>query len=396
MKTKQSISYYILLTTFFLFSNLKSQSPFGGFIKFDGIDDVLSVSASSLFPTNSDFTIEFWYRSCEDTLLSHQAILGNSNNIELNMFPGSTKTHYQLCAVDVNNTWVCNQDHQYSSDLKWHHFAATYNNHQEYFNFFYDGIDGTLSSWNNYDFSANGPLYIGRSGYQSWIYNNFNGFMDELRISNVIRYTSDFITDSNEFISDVNTTGLWHFNESNYTNHIRDYSGNNNHLSATGNPVIFNEDSLITQVGNTLVAPSYFDSYQWVDCKQEQVLIAGATSQSYTPLTNGNYAVVVNDSLCPLTISSSCFTFNLSGMEEVNRDFIYDVFPNPTNGFFNVETKITGKVKIEVINPLGCVIYATQTKNKLTTLDLSIHKSGVYTIKVFNDKHLCVKKVIKK
>jgi len=42
---------------------------------------------------------------------------------------------------------------------------------------------------------------------------SFDGFMDELRISSVVRYTANFTPGSTPFVSDANTAGLYHFDE---------------------------------------------------------------------------------------------------------------------------------------------------------------------------------------
>jgi len=44
-------------------------------------------------------------------------------------------------------------------------------------------------------------------------YPSFNGQIDELRISNSIRYSSNFIPSTSEFVTDANTAALFHFNE---------------------------------------------------------------------------------------------------------------------------------------------------------------------------------------
>ena len=53
-----------------------AQQPFDGFIKFDGVDDQLSIQATSALPYNGDFTIEFWFKTCTDTVSLPQNIFG--------------------------------------------------------------------------------------------------------------------------------------------------------------------------------------------------------------------------------------------------------------------------------------------------------------------------------
>ncbi len=52
--------------------------------------------------------------------------------------------------------------------------------------------------------------YIGASPGQ---YLSYSGFLDELRISNVVRYTGAFTPPTAPFVPDANTVGLYHFDE---------------------------------------------------------------------------------------------------------------------------------------------------------------------------------------
>jgi hypothetical protein len=60
------------------------------------------------------------------------------------------------------------------------------------------GMGATTNNW------------LGRSQYAADAY--FNGAIDELRISNTVRYTANF-TPANTFADDVNTTALYHFED---------------------------------------------------------------------------------------------------------------------------------------------------------------------------------------
>ncbi len=75
--------------------------------------------------------------------------------------------------------------------------------------------------------------------YDPTNYPPYNGFFDELRISNIIRYTGNFTRPSSPFTSDANTVALYHFDEGT-GNSIADDSGNNNtatrHFGGTPNP----------------------------------------------------------------------------------------------------------------------------------------------------------------
>lgn len=63
--------------------------------------------------------------------------------------------------------------------------------------------------------------------YDPMNYPPYNGFFDELRISNIVRYTGNFTRPSAPFTPDINTVVLYHFDEGT-GNSIADSSGNNN------------------------------------------------------------------------------------------------------------------------------------------------------------------------
>lgn len=73
---------------------------------------------------------------------------------------------------------------------------------------------------------------------EDWKVNNirsspFNGFIDELRISSVLRYNIEngiFEVPKGRFEPDEHTVGLWHFDESTGATLFHDASSNKNHL----------------------------------------------------------------------------------------------------------------------------------------------------------------------
>ena len=55
-------------------------------------------------------------------------------------------------------------------------------------------------------------------------YPSFSGWIDEVRLSNSIRYTADFVRPAQRYTTDANTVGLWHLDEG-FGNVINDTSG---------------------------------------------------------------------------------------------------------------------------------------------------------------------------
>jgi hypothetical protein len=76
--------------------------------------------------------------------------------------------------------------------------------------------------------------------------------------------------------------------------------------TTTLNLVISTIDTATTFNGSTITANANGASYQWVDCNNGNTPISGATNQSYTPMMNGDYAVIVSQNGCSAT--SNCVT----------------------------------------------------------------------------------------
>jgi hypothetical protein len=85
-----------------------------------------------------------------------------------------------------------------------------------------------------------------------------------------------------------------------------------------------------------------------------------------------------------------------TGIEEnASLNPVINVYPNPTNGVFNIDFK--NATSIKVINTLGVIAYETkldQANEGTKNIDLTSFANGVYFINVSNDKGYLNHKVI--
>ena len=90
------------------------------------------------------------------------------------------------------------------------------------------------------------------------------------------------------------------------------------------------------------------------------------------------------------------YTENPSGIEQQTSGNL-SVYPNPTNGRFNVVLpKTTGNAIIEVYNIIGVLIYRQTAVINVNTIDLTDHPVGVYILKVIsNNQIISSQKIIK-
>jgi hypothetical protein len=142
-------------------------------------------------------------------------------------------------------------------------------------------------------------------------------------------------------------------------------------------------DLSITNNTPTLTANETGATYQWIDCDNGDVVIANETAATFTPLVNGNYAVIVTKDNC--TDTSACELVDNVGIDEL-IDTKISLYPNPTNGLITIDLGDDNNTSNCTITSIAGKIVAqeTTTQNKLT-VDLSAQSNGVYFLKV-NEK----------
>ncbi|MFH2141024.1 MAG: T9SS type A sorting domain-containing protein [Bacteroidota bacterium] len=145
-------------------------------------------------------------------------------------------------------------------------------------------------------------------------------------------------------------------------------------------------DTSIVDNGSILTAVTNGAQYQWVNCDSSFTPIIGENNQSFTPTTNGNYAVIITINGC--TDTSFCYNVNSVGLSKCDNLNIF-IFPNPTTGIIRVEAD--NLQKIEVIDIQDKQIYI----GKETEIDLSTQPNGIYIIEIITDKQTMTRKLIK-
>jgi hypothetical protein len=110
-------------------------------------------------------------------------------------------------------------------DGQWHHVAVTRNNSNGELRIFVDGVQrgqgsgptGNISYRDGRPTGGNEDdpfLVIGAEKHDAGSqFPSYDGLIDEVRLSNIIRYTGNFTRPSAPFTSDGNTVALYHFDE---------------------------------------------------------------------------------------------------------------------------------------------------------------------------------------
>ena len=168
-------------------------------LQFDGVNDFLSAGAST---GGGPFTVEMWLRP------------GAANETGIVVLAGSDDSGWSfemengriVLWVRTNQGWQSASHPTVLQTSVWHHVAAVYNAGS--IQLFVNGqASGAATVGNTL---TQGPL-VQMGAYAG--YPAFAGALDDVRISNVARYTGSFSVPTAPHAVDANTVDLWRFDE---------------------------------------------------------------------------------------------------------------------------------------------------------------------------------------
>lgn len=150
----------------------------------------------------------------------------------------------------------------------------------------------------------------------------------------------------------------------------------------------------VTVNTNMLTSNASSATYQWLNCDSNYAAISGATSQSFSPSVNGNYAVIVTFNNC--TDTSNCYNIYLSGISEMNSNGNIIINPNPFTTNTNLSSeKLLVSATLLVYNNAGELVI--DMKN-LNGHNISLMRdnlpNGIYLIRLTEGNELIGSKKI--
>ncbi|MCP4442390.1 MAG: T9SS type A sorting domain-containing protein [Aureispira sp.] len=378
----------------------------GQALDFDGT--VRKVMTNLLMPSTSTFSVETWVypRSTdEDRLISNYEGYNAITNKEFFLDTySSTNNNGKGLRFSVGNTSVDAAD-VLTLDT-WNHVAATFNNGT--IELFVNGISVGTGSGTTTTLLSNTLWVLLGNDYYHYSGLELNGKMDEVRIWNKVLTQSDISSKMNTCLVGNEANLLLYYNFDEGTSlEVKDkkVGGNNYGLIESATPeehwtegtVVCNVcaqemtqkptiipvtlDTSVTVLGAMLSSNESGATYQWLDCNNNNNPIVGATNQSFTPTSSGNYAVEITVGGC--TTTSSCYAVLVTGLESIDIQNRIVVYPNPTKGklildLFQTQENIEGKI----VNIMGQVIEEFEYSNaQQIELDLK-GSTGVYFIQL--------------
>jgi hypothetical protein len=154
-------------------------------------------------------------------------------------------------------------------------------------------------------------------------------------------------------------------------------------------------DITVSQSGLTLTANQVGGTYQWIDCNAGNMPIVGETAQSFTPVGNGDYAVIVTANNC--TDTSTCFNIVVNSIPVAFAEMEVRVYPNPTVGEVTIEFEEVIERGIARLVDVHGRLLLQKSLDDVQVIQLNMNElpTAVYFLELQTSKGTYNKKIIK-
>src|SRR5690554_423799 len=137
-------------------------------------------------------------------------------------------------------------------------------------------------------------------------------------------------------------------------------------------------DLTIDFENNALVSSPNYSSYQWVNCDENYAPISGEVNSTFTPSSNGNYAVIITNGNC--VDASACMRINILDLYNHEKNSM-KIYPNPTGGLVKIEfVEPFSQGKISVYEMTGKLVQEFNIENQKQFQFILEGETGVYII----------------
>jgi PKD repeat protein len=121
--------------------------------------------------------------------------------------------------------------------------------------------------------------------------------------------------------------------------------------------------------------------------------IGGATGVNYTAISNGTYYSLVTDGNGCTSDTSNQLNLTNAGINDIN-ELGFNLFPNPAETNFTVETNFIGNYTLTVIDNLGQKVLVESCSTQRITINITNLKHGMYFIQLKSKDGSLTKKLM--
>jgi Peptidase family M28/Secretion system C-terminal sorting domain len=154
---------------------------------------------------------------------------------------------------------------------------------------------------------------------------------------------------------------------------------------------LVNVDNTVTQNATIVTSNDSTGSYQWYNCDTDSAIV-GETNQTFTPITNGNYAVEVSNGTC--TERSACINVNTLTTEQFTINDI-KIYPIPVSSILSIDNNTGEEISIDIVDISGKLYKTLKSVKTMNSVDLSTTAAGVYFVTVSSASKSLTHKIVK-
>jgi len=169
----------------------------------------------------------------------------------------------------------------------------------------------------------------------------------------------------------------------------------NNSFVSTCSDVVFVEpgasfgaDTAVCMQSAMVLSPGSFDSYSWNTGQFTDSIIVG-------PILNPGvilYVVDVTSASCNSTASITITFDNCIGIEEMKNHKL-NVYPNPANDNFTINTDFTQNYALKIYDNQGKIVMVQEMIGTVQNIDVSVLEKGVYILTISDGNQIVRKKL---
>jgi hypothetical protein len=387
LNTKNRL-FSLLFTANLLFSaqTIQAQVP-GNALSYNGTDQFTTLPSGIVQNITGDFTIEAWVFWRGGGTFQRILDLGFDQNTWIALCPSSNfgPTFGVVFGVNYNNSFqyvVANSSLPINA---WSHIAVTLQNSTGLVTVYINGVNsGTVNMTHRLSDLGNTPINkIGESKYADPY---LNAVVDELRISNNIRYSSNFTPPTTAFTVDANTVAYYRFEEGDPSQTSADASGNFAAAIRGGSTLDANNDPswLNTNLPVRLHSFEGFVNARSINLQWKAQMDAASTFELQRSADGIRFSSIGTITEANGTATAKTFTLAdaapLSGRnyyrlkyQETGGPVLYSrvislvfdaagkpvVYPNPVRGrFINVDfiKPLSGEAELRLVNTSGAEV----------------------------------------
>ncbi len=152
----------------------------------------------------------------------------------------------------------------------------------------------------------------------------------------------------------------------------------------------------VSQGNTTTLDPILVDNGSTDNCGIDAYSVSPSTFDITNVGSNTVTLTVTDESGNSNTCTSTVYALNNTGIEEEQLAQQFQIFPNPTNGSFNVD--LTGlflerDARLSVIDAVGKTVVSRALTSQLTPVELHSAEPGIYLVQLLNNGIMATKRI---